>query len=192
MANYKILHFETRADWRHWLEENHAKEDGVWLIHYNKQSGKGGLSHTEAMEEALAFGWIDSVLRKNEPDSFLLKYTPRRKNSLWSKINKDKAEKLIADGKMTPAGMAQINIAKQNGLWDKAYTLNQTQIMPPDLAKALKTDEAAWQNFRAFAPGYRNLYIHWVNDAKTTPTRNKRILIVVRRAKANKKVFGTD
>jgi len=189
MKPYKTLVFTNRQQWRQWLEENHTTEDGVWLVHYNRKSGKGGLGHNEAMEEALAFGWIDSAMKKRDAASFVLKYTPRRPHSIWSKINKDKAEKLIAEGKMTLAGLANINEAKKNGLWDEAYTLRTFEQIPDDLKKALQAETKAWQNFHKFAPGYRNMYIRWINNARTESTRRRHISQVVNNSAKNQKLI---
>lgn len=178
----KALFFNSRQEWRKWLVKNHDKENEAILIHYRKSSGKQTLSHIDAVEEAMCFGWIDSILRRVDDERFVLKYTPRKAKSVWSKINRDKAEKLIKMGKMTPAGLAKIEEAKNNGLWDAAYTNKVRDELPIDLEKNLRQNETAWQNFRQFANSYRNTYIGWVNSAKTEATRKKRITEVVYRS----------
>jgi uncharacterized protein YdeI (YjbR/CyaY-like superfamily) len=118
----QALLFTDAQQWRKWLEENHAKEKDAWLIQYKKGTGKTSLSYSEALDEALSFGWIDSRLKSLDAEKFVLKYSPRKPKSPWSKSNKERAEKLIRQGKMTSVGMAKIEEAKKNGLWDAAYT----------------------------------------------------------------------
>ncbi|HEX9897268.1 MAG TPA: YdeI/OmpD-associated family protein [Dehalococcoidales bacterium] len=178
----KALYFADRTEWRKWLVRNHAKEKEALLIHYRKDSGKTGLDHFDAVEEALCFGWIDSILKRVDDERFVLKYTPRKANSIWSKINRDKAEQLIEAGKMTKAGLLKIEEAKQNGNWDNAYTSLIKDTLPDDLKQALMNNKKAWWNFQKFAATYRNMYIGWVNGARTVATRRKRIAEVVYRS----------
>ena len=179
--------FHNRNEWRVWLENQHRTKKEVWLLHYKKQAKKPFLNHTEAVEEALCFGWIDSKLKKIDDDRFVLKYTPRKPKSVWSKINKEKAEGLMQSGKMTQAGLEKIEEAKRQGLWDIAYTNKVRERIPADLTQALQADQIAWENFQQFANSYRNMYCGWVRGAKTIETRKKRISEVVRRSRLNKK-----
>jgi len=181
------LYFKNRNQWRAWLEKNHNKYNEVWLIHYKKNSDKKSVNHFDAVEEALCFGWIDSKLKKIDEESFILKYSPRKSKSVWSKINKEKAEELIASGKMTRAGLDKIEEAKKQGLWDTAYTNLVKDRLPSDLKEALMKKSVAWHNFQKFANSYRNMYIGWVKSAKTKETRKKRIDEVVKRSLQNKK-----
>src|SRR4030042_6669816 len=111
----KALYFKNRHEWRAWLERNHDKEKEVWLIHYKKDSGKAGVSYIDAVEEAICFGWIDSKMKSIDREKFALKYSPRRAKSVWSQNNKEKAEKLIASGRMTDGGLVKIEEAKRSG-----------------------------------------------------------------------------
>jgi uncharacterized protein YdeI (YjbR/CyaY-like superfamily) len=178
----KALYFADRNEWRKWREQNHTKEKEALLIHYRKGSSKTSVNHFDAVEEALCFGWIDSILRRVDEERFVLKYTPRKANSIWSQINRDKAEQLIEAGKMTKAGLLKIEEAKKNGNWDNAYTSLIKDTLPDDLKKALKQNTEAWKNFRQFANSYRNMYIGWVNSSRTEATRRKRIAEVVYRS----------
>jgi uncharacterized protein YdeI (YjbR/CyaY-like superfamily) len=148
-------------------------------VHYKKGVKKPGVSYREALDEALSFGWIDTKLKSLDKESFMLRWVPRKPGSVWSKINRDRAEELIRQGRMTPAGLTSIEEARKRGKWDSAYTLLTRWEMPPDLGKALATCPAAQENFEAFANSNRNQYIHWVNEAKTEATRQKRIAAVV-------------
>jgi uncharacterized protein YdeI (YjbR/CyaY-like superfamily) len=180
----KALFFKDRAEWRKWLEQNHDKAREALVLHYRKSSGSG-LSHVEAAEEAICFGWIDSILKKVDEDRFVLKYTPRKTDSVWSKVNKDKAEQLIAMGKMTGAGMKKIEEAMGNGNWDTAYTSLIKESLPPDLKQALLKNKKAWYNFQKFAATYRNMYTGWLNSARTESTRQKRIAEILYRSEKN-------
>jgi uncharacterized protein YdeI (YjbR/CyaY-like superfamily) len=181
------IYFKDKADWRQWLEKNHADSNDVWIIHYKKHSGVPSVSIAEAGEEALCFGWIDSKMKSIDADKFILKYSPRRPKSAWSKINRERAEKMITLGKMTFAGLAAIEIAKKNGNWEAAYTNTAGNEMPSDLKEALEASPSASSNFESFANGYRHTYIRWVNSAKTAETRRKRIAEVVSYSLLNKK-----
>ena len=181
----QALFFKNRTQWRKWLEQNHDKASEALVIHYRKDSGKKGLNHFEAVEDALCFGWIDSILRRLDNERFVLKYTPRKANSVWSKVNKDKAEQLIKAGLMTPAGMAKIEEAKKNGNWDNAYTSLIKETLPTDLKQALMRNKKAWYNFQKFATTYRNMYTGWLDSAKTDATRQKRIAEIIYRSERN-------
>ena len=181
------LYFKNGHEWHEWLSQNHDKEKEAWLIYYKKTSGKAGISYDEALEEALCFGWIDGKLKSVDDEKYVIRYSPRKSKSLWSKINKEKAELLIAQGRMTEAGLAKIEAARENGLWDRAYTSRRGDEMPPDLEAALREDKQAWVNFSNFANSYRNNYIFWVNAAKRPETREKRISVVVEWSRLNKK-----
>jgi uncharacterized protein YdeI (YjbR/CyaY-like superfamily) len=187
MSLKDALLFNNRNEWRTWLENNHKTMKEIWLLHYKKQAGKQYLNHIDAVEEALCFGWIDSKLKKIDEERFILKYSPRKPKSVWSKINKEKAEAMIISRKMTQAGLDKIEEAKKHGLWDRAYTNKVKERIPSDLKQALLTDSKAWDNFQHFANSYRNMYCGWVKAAKTKETRKKRIVEVVKRSRQSKK-----
>lgn len=181
------LSFVDSEEWRKWLEKNADSATEVWLVQYKKHSGKVSLSYEYAVLEALCFGWIDGKLKSIDKDKFIIRYSPRKSGSVWSKVNKDKAEKMIAAGRMTAAGLAKIEEAKKSGYWDTAYTNKIKDEAPSDLKKGLMEDSRAWNNFEKFANSYRNMYIGWVTGAKTEATRKKRIAEVVKRSALNKK-----
>jgi len=184
--NNAIL-FNTRSEWRYWLEKNHKQANEIWLIHYKKSSSKKNLNHFEAVEEAICFGWIDSKLKKIDEERFILRYSPRKAKSVWSKINKETAEKMICLDKMTDSGLEKIKQAKKHGYWNKAYTNLIKEKLPNDLKDELLKDKEVWYNFQNFANSYRNTYIGWVKNAKTKTTRKRRISEVVKRSLNNKK-----
>ena len=177
--------FQDRKEWRMWLEKNHSSEKEVWVIIQKKKSGRNGLKYEEAVEEAVCFGWIDSKMQSINAESFRQRFSPRRKNSIWSKKNKETANKMIRAGKMTESGYAAINVAKQNGNWYAAYSSKTAPTIPGDLAEALKENEPAWRNFSKFSNSTRLQYIYWVESAKKDETRQKRIVAVVEKAAHN-------
>ncbi len=183
----EALHFESRQQWRQWLEQHHDTETEAWLVHFKKGSATAAVSMDDAVEEAICFGWIDSKLMSIDKEKFVLRYSPRRDNSVWSKTNKERAERMIASGQMTDAGLAKIAEARKRRLWETAYTNRNQDILPSDLKTALGADENALANFDKFANTYRNMYIGWVTGARTAATRRKRITEVVRRSAQNLK-----
>lgn len=181
------LYFENRFLWREWLIANHNNSEGIWMVYYKKQSKKKSISYGEAVEEALCFGWIDSRIKSIDNERYMQKYTPRRKNSLWSKVNRERVEKMIQEGKMTAFGMAKVEEAKKNGQWEKAYGARLKPEMPEDLRKALQKNEKAFYNFQNFPASSQTTYIYWLNSAKRPETREKRINNIVQFAFENRK-----
>ena len=190
VTDYKTTHPATRSQWRKWLEKNHSSFSGVWLIYYKKDSGKRKFNYADAVEEALCFGWIDSLPRKLDHQRAMLKFTPRKPKSVWSKLNKQRIEKLIDQKLMTAAGINKIEAAKNDGSWD---TLNHADFhaennsLPEYLKKALNKNKKALENFHAFASGYRKRLLFWIDSAKTPATKAARIKQTLAMAAANKK-----
>lgn len=180
-----------REEWRNWLVQNHDKKDQIWLLFYKKHVAKKGMSLEDAVEEAICFGWIDGKLRRIDEERFALRFSPRKAKSVWSNINKQRAERLSREGRMTPAGMLAIERAKKTGAWSAAYTNRIKDTVPIDLEVALKENLKAWCNFQNFANSYRNMYIGWINSAKTEHIRKARILRVVEQSLRKKKQFVT-
>ena len=181
------LSFTNRSEWLNWLSKNHDKLEFAWLIFFKKNAKQKGITLDEAVEEAIRFGWIDGKLRRLDEDRFILRFSPRRANSVWSKLNKERAEKMIASGKMTSAGLAKVEEAKKSGSWDNAYSNVTYSELPEDLKRALMKNNAAWNNFSSFAATYKNMYIAWIMQAKTEKTRQQRIDKVVEQSRQNKK-----
>jgi uncharacterized protein YdeI (YjbR/CyaY-like superfamily) len=173
-----MLYVTTRDEWRQWLEENHDSEHEVWLIFYKKHTCIPGILYNDAVEEALCYGWIDSIVKRVDDEKFVRKFTPRRKNSRWSQLNKNRARKMIKEGKMTEAGLAKIDepMLHDNKNADENEPLAKKElVIPPDIDKALKAHQQAWENFTSLAPGYKRQYIGWVVDAKREKTRKRRL-----------------
>jgi uncharacterized protein YdeI (YjbR/CyaY-like superfamily) len=152
---------------------------------YKKSARRTGLCYPEALEEALCFGWIDGQVRAVDEDRYKQRWTPRRKNSTWSEVNRRKVAELTRAGRMAEPGLAAVRTAKRDGRW--AGRPKRRAGMPPELLVALKADPKALANFRAFAPSYRRIYSGWVAEAKTDATRARRVEAVVRRSRENRR-----
>lgn len=186
----KIFYPKTRQQWRQWLQKNHDRETGVLLKGYRKEMNKPSLATADAVEEALCFGWIDSIKRKLEDGSSVLKFTPRKTKSIWSKVNKDRVNKLIENGLMTEAGLAKISLAKSNGSWDSLNASDHhaaNNSIPPELEKAFTKNKKALANFQAFPSSYRKRFLYWIDSAKRPETKKERIIMTVKMSAANKK-----
>jgi uncharacterized protein YdeI (YjbR/CyaY-like superfamily) len=183
-TNYEQVHLLTRAEWRDWLAEHHATAPGVWLVSYKAATGKPRFSYEAAVEEALCFGWIDSIERRLDDERSMLTFTPRKKRSNWSASNKARVERLIADGLMTPAGLAAVEVAKTDGSWTALDAVEALE-MPADLRDALAANQVAHLHFDAFPPSVRKGIYAWIAGAKRPGTRQKRIAETVRLAGEN-------
>jgi uncharacterized protein YdeI (YjbR/CyaY-like superfamily) len=175
----KVLHFADRAEWRTWLEEHHADEKEAWLVHYKKGAKKSTLTYEEAVEEALCFGWIDGLLRSIDAERFALRYSPRKRKSVWAESNKKRAEKLIREGRMTQAGLDKIAEAKESGEWEAASRREDVSVIPPDLEQALQSHRNARAGFMGLPPSRKKQLIWWITSAKRDETRKKRIQATV-------------
>jgi uncharacterized protein YdeI (YjbR/CyaY-like superfamily) len=164
----------SRQEWRDWLQANHASRQSIWLIYYKKQSGKQSLTWSEAVDEALCFGWIDSTRKTIDDEQFVQFFCRRKPNSGWSKINKEKIERLTASGLMFPAGLAAVETAKLNGSWT---TLDEVEdlTVPEDLEQAFGMRPGSETFFAGLSKSQRKIMLHWITTAKRPETRQKRI-----------------
>jgi uncharacterized protein YdeI (YjbR/CyaY-like superfamily) len=169
---------KTLAEWRRWLKRNHAKSQGVWLIYYKKASGKQQLTYSEAVDEALCWGWIDSLMNPIDEQRYRQVYTPRKPTSVWSALNKRKIQRMISEGRMQPAGFACIEAAKRNGSWEKLDAVEALE-MPPELSKALRRKKKAIRFYESLTPGRKKMILTWLNNAKREETRRTRIEKIV-------------
>ena len=187
MGEHAVVAPKDRAAWRRWLQTHHAQPAGVWLLVRKKGSTQPGVPYEEAVEEALCFGWIDSRANTLDADHFKLWFVPRKAKSVWSTINKARIERLIADGRMTPAGLAKIEAAKADGSWSSLDALEDLTV-PGDLGAALDAAPPARANYDAFPKGTRKQILYWIRDAKRSETRAKRIAETARLAAENIRV----
>ncbi len=167
--------FETQNDWDNWLAENHPESIGVWLKIAKKGKGVTSVTYAEALDTAICYGWIDGQKQRFDDQFFLQKFTPRRPRSLWSKINREKVENLIAAGKMQPAGMAEIEAAKADGRWDAAYDSSGNMTVPKELQAALDANPTAKAFFETLNKTNRYSFCFRVQTARNPETRNARI-----------------
>jgi uncharacterized protein YdeI (YjbR/CyaY-like superfamily) len=187
MKDIELHRFTGPKDWKTWLEENHTQDKGIWMVIQKVKSPNPGIKYNEALDEALCYGWIDGQMKRLDEYEFRQWFSPRRRNSPWSKRNREKAETLIEEGRMMPSGFREIEKAKKNGKWETAYTSKKPPTMQEDMIEELKKDKVAYENFLAFSNSTKTTYIYWVNDAKRINTRKRRIQKVVERAKMNLK-----
>jgi uncharacterized protein YdeI (YjbR/CyaY-like superfamily) len=169
----------NRAAWRRWLRANHRTSSGVWLVFLKGEARQ--LTYADAVEEALCFGWIDSLLRPMDERSYMQWFTPRRPKSKWSALNKTRVASLIDRGLMTPAGQAAIDAAKKNGSWTLLDAVEALTV-PPDLKRALAARPRASRFFDGLAPSSRKAILHWINDAKKPEKRAERVAHTVSQA----------
>lgn len=180
------IHAHTTADWRAWLAANHTRAEGVWLITWKKTAGKPTISYEESVEEALCFGWVDSKGNKLDDERTMLWFAPRKAGSGWSRPNKARVERLIAQGRMTPAGLAKIEAAKADGSWVLLDAVENLEV-PDDLAAEFDNYPAARANFDAFPRSARRGILEWIVQAKRPETRAKRIAETARLAQENER-----
>jgi len=177
-------HPTSRAEWRKWLAANHAISKGIWLILVKKGARLAGIMYSDAVEEALCFGWIDSRPGTLDTERYKLYFSPRKSRSVWSKLNKQRIRKLVKEGLMTSAGLAKIEAARKDGSWNKLDTIDRL-VMPADLLEQLSANEEAKRNFEGFSTSSKKIILFWIASAKRDETRQKRIEETIRLAAQN-------
>lgn len=178
-----------RQQWREWLEKFHLTSPGIWLIYYKVKSSKPSVRYSEAVKEALCFGWIDSKVKSLDADRYQQIFTPRKPKSVWSKLNKQYVEELIEQGLMTQVGLEKIAAAKQDGSWNSLDAIEALTI-PTDLQQALEANATAQLNFEAFSNSSKKNILFWIDSAKRPETRLKRIEQTIISAAQNKNPFN--
>jgi uncharacterized protein YdeI (YjbR/CyaY-like superfamily) len=175
----RTLRAKTRGEWRRWLEKNHQKASEIWLVSYTRASGKPFVPYDAAVEEALCFGWIDSIVKKLEADSRAQRFTPRRPNSPVSELNKGRMRRMIEAGKMTEAGLAA------------TPDFHDEFEASPEILEALKEDSVVWKNFQSFPDAYKRIRIAWIqNTTGNDDVRRQRLDYFLKMTRAGKR-FGT-
>ena len=181
-----LLYFEDANAWRNWLKNHYDTYTGVYLIFYKVTSEKPSMHWEEAVQVALCYGWIDSTVKKLDEDRRKQLFTPRKSKSVWSALNKKYITSLIAEGLMHQSGLDKINTAKKDGSWNALDDV-QNLIIPEDLQQAFNKNPLALKNYNAFSKTYKKSYLYWLNSAKRTATREKRIEEIIRLCNANQK-----
>jgi len=185
----KTVEVKHRAEWRAWLAANHGKETEVWLVYYKKETGKETINYEASVEEALCYGWVDSIINKIDETKYVRKFTPRKDDSKWSPSNKKRVEKLIREGLMTEYGLQKVEAAKQSGQWDAPNQRPKlTFEISAEFAEVLSKNKKAQETFENLASTYQKQYLGWIEVAKRPETREKRIEESIRLLSAGKKL----
>ena len=189
LDNLERFHAHSRGELRVWLTASHLSSAGIWLVTYRRSAGKPRPEYWEVVEELLCFGWIDSKLMKLDEARAMILCTPRRPRSIWSKVNKERVERLSAAGLMQPRGLEVVANARKNGSWD---SLNDVDAMvePQDLRDALDSVPEARRHWEAYPASYRRRILYWLQSAKRPETRRTRLGRAVSAAALNTRVQG--
>jgi uncharacterized protein YdeI (YjbR/CyaY-like superfamily) len=169
---------KSRKAWRNWLEKNYASSNGVWLVYAKKHAGLPSLTYNDAVEEALCFGWIDSKINPIDDSFYMQVFTPRKRGSAWSALNKARVERLLSAGLMTPVGLAVVDAAKNSGTWDAWKHVEQLNI-PPDLEKAIKANAEARRTWASYTPSRRKGVLYRLAGAKRPETRARHLRDII-------------
>jgi uncharacterized protein YdeI (YjbR/CyaY-like superfamily) len=182
----QTLDVRTRAQWRKWLRQHHRSESDVWLVFHKRHTGKGSVAYEDAVEEALCFGWVDSLIRRLDDDRYARKFTPRKPESRWSAINRRRYAKVEASGLLEQAGRERAPTA------GSAYPPRPPRpprvALPPYIETALRRNARAWTEFEKLAPSYRRQYVGWIDSAKKEETKAKRLAEAIRMLAAGEKL----
>jgi uncharacterized protein YdeI (YjbR/CyaY-like superfamily) len=170
-----MLEFKDQQAFEVWITKHHPESHGVWIRMYKKASGIPSITYAEAVEVALCYGWIDSQMKSYDESSYIQKFTPRKSKSPWSEINKGHVARLIKEGRMREPGLAAIEIAKQNGQWDSAYASPSNTVPSPEFQQALNVNKKAKEFFKTLSKTQQFYFIYWINGAKRSETKEKRI-----------------
>lgn len=182
--DFRLVEPKSRSAWRQWLQKNHTQTESVWVVIAKKESGLPSISNNDLVEEALCFGWIDSVPNKLDAQRFKVLVSPRKAKSNWSQVNKERATRLAKAGLMQPAGEAMINLAKKSGTWNALNDISALKL-PVYLSNALDKNKKAKKFFELFPPSTKKGILEWIQNARTEETRNKRIRETVTLAAKN-------
>lgn len=182
----KTLYVTNRRAWRSWLSRHHKNATEIWLISFKKHTKKPSIPYNDAVEEALAYGWIDSIEKSIDKDSYAQRYTPRRPGSNWSEMNKERVRRLIKAGKMTRAGLAAMEDAPKA----KRRVSRNRDVIPSDILKRLREDKQTWQNFQRFPSSYKRIRVGWIDAARVRPVEFEKRLRYFLKMTAKNKRFG--
>jgi uncharacterized protein YdeI (YjbR/CyaY-like superfamily) len=181
----KTLYVKNRREWRAWLSKHHRTRDDIWLIYYRKGSGRPRVSYNDAVEEALCFGWIDSLAKPIDKDRWAQRFSRRRPKSQLSPMNRERVRRLMKSGRMTRAGLA---VLQPHGIASPARSRRAS--IPPDILERLKRDPVVWRNFNRFPASYKRIRIGWIDGARNRkPAFERRLRYFIKMTKANKR-FG--
>ena len=184
----ETTYVKNREEWREWLQKNYDTKSETWLLFYKKHTGKPSISYGHSVEEALCFGWIDSIIKKIDEDKYVRKFTPRKNTSNWSNLNKKRMLKMIKAGRMTEIGLSKIDPSElDEEKIMKEEKLKKELKIPEFIEKAFKENEKVWENFNKLAYSHKRNFVNWISSAKREATRNKRIKEALNMLEKNKK-----
>jgi uncharacterized protein YdeI (YjbR/CyaY-like superfamily) len=189
MMDELMLCFENAQLYWDWLEENHNSTDALWIKFAKVKSGIPSITYSEALEVSLCFGWIDGIKKSFDSQYFIQRFTPRRKNSLWSAINREKAERLISEGIMKLAGLEAIEKAKKNGMWEKAYSSQSIIVMPQDFLEQLNENPLAQAFFETLDSRNRYATLHRLETTKNPEVRKQKMNTFIEKFNRNQKLI---
>ena len=179
----KTLELRTRQEWRNWLQDHHSSESEIWLVFYKRHTGLDGISYGPVVEEALCFGWIDSIVRRLDDDHYARKFTPRNSDSKWSTINRRRYADLKARGLLAAPGLERAPTSRSGDAPRPSVS-----VIPPYIERRLKANARAWEYFEQLAPSYRRAYVGWIDSAKQGATKERRLCEAVNLLAAGKKL----
>jgi uncharacterized protein YdeI (YjbR/CyaY-like superfamily) len=182
------LRFQDKDEWRAWLQENHATQKEAWLAIRKNNAAIPGVYYEEAVEEAVCFGWIDGIMKSMGTEFYYLRFSPRKPGSIWSVSNQKRVERLVAQGRMSEAGMAKVREARESGEWEAAVRREDITNLPEDLKEALRKNAGAQSNFEKLSASQKKQFLYWIASAKTEQTRQKRIQGTVEMVASNKRL----
>jgi uncharacterized protein YdeI (YjbR/CyaY-like superfamily) len=187
--NLPVVLFESEETWQKWLEENHTSSPGLWLKIAKKEGGKTSVSYAQALDVALCFGWIDGQKGALDDEYWLQRFTPRRKKSVWSVVNREKIDTLIAAGRMREAGLREVEAAKLDGRWDAAYQPSSRMTVPDDVQAALDANEAARKFWEGLNGTNRYAMLYRIQTVKKAETRQRKIVELIQMLTEGKKLY---
>ncbi|MDH3271780.1 MAG: YdeI/OmpD-associated family protein [Gemmatimonadota bacterium] len=188
MKPENIIHFESSEAFRAWLGRHHAERDELWLGLWKKGSGRASITWPESVDEALCFGWIDGIRKRVDDVAYTIRFTPRRPGSTWSHRNIERYEALLAEGRIAPAGAAAFERRTEEKSGVYSFERKGPARLSPSFASRLKEDGAAWRDWQARPPGYRNKATHWIMSAKRDATRERRFEQLLAECRAGRRV----
>lgn len=184
----KPLFFATPAEWRRWLKKNHNKERELWVGFHKKGTGRKSITWPESVDEALCFGWIDGIRKSLGDDSYVIRFTPRKRGSIWSNVNTKRVAELTEAKRMHRAGLDAFKARdpKKSGIY--LFEQRQNAKLTAEETKKFKANKKAWEHFQSTAPGYRRIATHWVSSAKRDETRARRLATLIKDCEAGRRI----
>ena len=183
LKTLKTLDARTPEEWRRWLADHYDSESEVWLVFHKRHTGQASIAYEDAVDEALCFGWVDSLIKRLDEARYARKFTPRKPDSKWSSTNRKRYAQLQASGRLMPAGLNRPP-TDRSGDAPRPSPSN----VPPYIQEALRSHPAAWSYFESLAPSYRRMYIGWIDSAKQQATKMRRLEEALRLLGAGKKL----